>query len=254
LTKAARDPARDEMFIAAVRSEFPNVVSRQILPPDAPLAAAHLALTSESSQVTVSAVQADFQVQFYGEYVSDVNRGLDYLGRKLITIRQALEECGAGVFSVGLVAVFHFKDLDVEGGPTAHVIHTLTKLDVDPEVVQDAVVRMAVKVRDTYFVNLRVANYEIKQWERPIMPGQQAIRVRPWEGTTQEEGLELTVDINNRLEAITQGADPEVTDEGINAVVGMLKDVATTTGRQFVESGELSVESLAAGSNAEGAK
>src|SRR5262245_27342092 len=81
-----RDPARDEAFIAAVADQFPNVISRQALPAETPPVTPHLVLASSSSQLAISAIQADFEVRFYGEYITEVERGLDYVEQKLTSI------------------------------------------------------------------------------------------------------------------------------------------------------------------------
>jgi hypothetical protein len=81
-----RDPAKDEAFIEAVKGEFPNVISRQQLPPEALGPAPHLVLASTSSQLAVSALQVDFEVRFYGDYVDDIQRGVDYVENKLTAI------------------------------------------------------------------------------------------------------------------------------------------------------------------------
>jgi len=252
LATIGRDQARDDRFISAVSPEFRNVQNRQILNQDAPLQAPHLILASQSAQLSLSAVQANFQVQFYGEYIDDIGRGLDYAERKLLAVFRALEAIDAGVTSIGVIAKFNFpRGGDETEGPASQVLGTLTKIDIDPSHLEDAQVRVALKVRDTYFVHLNVENYELRQYEQPIQPGVQNIRVRPWLGTSQEKGIDLTVDINNKLEARVKQGDPEVTSDGVSAVVGMLRHVATTSGPKFAETGEISVASLTESSEAE---
>ncbi len=81
------------------------------------------------------------------------------------------------------------------------------------------------------------------------MPGTTEIRIRPWEGRIDDTGLELTLDINNNLEARVKEADPEVTSEGVGSVVSLLREIATEVGPDFAETGGLSLERLeAAGS------
>jgi hypothetical protein len=253
LSEIGRDQARDDRFIQAVSPEFPNIQNRQILNPDAPLPAPHLILASQSSQLSLSAVQADFQVQFYGTYADDITKGLDYAERKLLAIFRALEAAGASVTSIGVVAKLHFPRTGAEEpGPAADILQTLTKVDVDSTDLADAQVRIALKVRDTYFVNLNVANYELRQFEQAVRPGMMMnIRVKPWLGTVEETGVDLTVDINNKLEAQVQMKDPQVTSEGVSAVVRMLRDIATSSGPHFAATGEISVAGLTETSEAE---
>jgi hypothetical protein len=244
------DPGRDERFIAAVRPEFPNVVNRQMLPLGTPPVAPHLTLASTSSQLAISLGQADFEVRFYGAYTDDLDRSLEYVERKLETVRAGLDAAGLVPSIVGIVATLHFSCSEVDGlSPVEHVQSTLLSTHIEPDLLQDAVARVAVKVRGMYFVTMTVANYEARIVERPMIPGVMA-RVRPWEGTVQDQGIELTIDINNSLEGRETNADPVVSEQGIGPMTRMLREVATTTGPAFAERGELLVEALTASSQA----
>lgn len=240
-----RDPAQDEAFIAAVRGEFPNIINRTLLPLDAPPLAPHITLASTSSQLVISSGQADFEVRFYGEYLTDIQRGLEYVERKLEAVLLGFQARGTPVSVIGLIATLHFSFKDMEGEePAAHVLRTHLRLDVDQSEVQDALARVAFKLRDTYFVTLTLSNYESRVLERPIMPGQSVVRIRPGEGRLDDYGLELVIDINNNLEARANQVDPVVTAEGLHAVVGILREVATSSGSDFAETGRMSAEAL----------
>jgi hypothetical protein len=247
---APRDPARDELFIASVRQEFPNVLNRTFLPVETPAITPHLTLASKSAQLAVSSVQADFQVRFYGDYVTDIERGLEYVERKLDAVLRGLEAIDVPVGTIGLIATMHFSfsERDDES-PALHVLRTHLRASVDESTVQDALARIAVRVRDTYFVTLTLSNYETRVQQQPLMPGLQFLRVRPWEGRLEDTGLELVLDINNNLEARVRGStETRVTSEGIRAVARMLREIALSTGPGFVETGSLSVEDLTASS------
>lgn len=222
------------------------MVTHQLLPPEAPPQAPYLVMTSSSSQVAISAAQADFQVPFYGDYLGDFRRGLEFVERKLRAVRTGYEAAGLTPTMVGLIATLHFPGDDFDGvTPAIHVHRNLLRTTVDEEdAVQDAVAKVAVRVRDTYFVNLTLSNYEERRIERPLIPGAGAIRVRPWEGRIEETGLELVLDINNHLEARTQREDPVVTDAGIAALVRLLREVGERGGPEFAETGTVSVEAL----------
>jgi hypothetical protein len=240
----SRDPSRDEIFVAAVRDSFPNVISRQVVPPEVPLLAPHLTLSSTSSQLAVSAVQADFEVRFYGEYPADLNRCLEYVERKMLSILGGFSALDVVPSMVGLIGTLHFSFEGLAEEPAAHILSTHLRTDVDPDGVQDAIARLALKVRDTYFVNMTVGNYESRVFERPMLAGVNQIRVRPWEGRVDDYGLELTLDINNNLEGRVKREDPEVTDAGVQAVVRLMREVALTTGPSFAETGSVSIDDL----------
>lgn len=243
-----RDPANDELFMAKARREFPNIMSRQMLPPEAPSQIPHLTLGGTSSQLALSSAQADFEVRFYGEYMRDLDRGLEYVEKKIQAVLSAYQAIDVVPSLIGLVGTLRFSLSDGEENAAQHLLRTHLRSGVDPETVQDAQLKLALKVRDTYFVGLTLANYEARTFERPIMPGMTELRIRPWEGEVKDTGLELTLDINNNLEARVHRADPEVTEEGVGSVVSLLREIATTAGPAFAETGTLSLEQLEAGS------
>jgi hypothetical protein len=131
-----------------------------------------------------------------------------------------------------------------------HVLATHLKLDVDAADVQDALARVAVRVRDTYYVTMTVSNYESRLIDRPFLPNMQAVTVRRWEGQVNDLGVQLDLDINNALEGLTLERDPVVTEDGVHAVVRMFKEVATSAAPVFVETGRVDVENLVASSSA----
>jgi hypothetical protein len=238
-------PDLDEAFIAAVSDEFPNLVSRQSPLVSMPTPAPRLVLSSTSSQLVVSPAQLDFEVRFYGDYLSDVDRGLEYVNRKLETIRKGLASIDQTPATIGVIASFNFSFAEINERSAAHILKTHLRSEVDPDLIQDAVARLALRIRDTYFLNLTVANYEARAWERPVLPGaQQTFAVKPWEGTVQDVGVELTVDINNGLEGRLKEADAEVTGEGVRAVLALLGRVAQEVGPSFVERGEIKIDQL----------
>lgn len=243
-----RDPAQDDRFIAAVRRAFPNIVSRQLLPPEAPSQLPHLTLAGSSSQLALSAIQADFEVRFYGEYLRDVARGLEYAEEKIGTMLAGYQAMGVSPSMIGLIGTLRFSLGESNEDAVRHILETHLKSSVDPAETQDAQVKIAVKVREKYFVNLTLNNYEARKLERPIMPGMTEVRIRPWEGEVDDVGLELTVDINNNLEARVAGENPEVTEDGVRSVVGLMREVATSVGPEFAESGVLLRDALETGS------
>lgn len=238
-------PDVDDVFVAAVAEDFPNLVTRQTPLAGLQIAGPRLVLTSKSSQLIVSAGQADFDVRFYGDYITDVRRGLEFVGRKLASIRNGFEAVGLTPATIGVIANFQFSFKDTGENPALHILGTHLRSEVDPDHVQDAIARVALRVRDTYFVNLGVANYESRIWQRPILPGTpQPVTVKAWEGSIEDFGVELTVDINNGLEGRVNRRDPEVTEQGVAAVLALLERVAQETGPRFVETGEVRIEAL----------
>jgi hypothetical protein len=241
------DPGRDERFIAAVRSEFPNLINRQFLPPETPALVPHLVLASTSSQLALSAVQADFEVRFYGEFPSDIERCVAYVERKMRSVLTGFSEAGMVPSTVGLVSTLRFSLRDrPDETATSHILTTHLRSDVPLDDVQDATARIAVRLRDTYFITLTVGNYESRVLERPFIPGVTRLHAWPWEGRVEDVGLELAIDINNVLEAREHDDPPVVTDQGLTAITRLLHEIATNAGPRFADTGDLSVEEMTA--------
>jgi hypothetical protein len=234
----------DETFVAAVRHEFPNVISRQPplsgMPPNAP----RIVLSSTSAQLALSPAQADFEVGFYGDYPNDTDRCISYIERKMEAIRRGIAAIGLTPATVGVIATlqYSFKDLDV--GPIEHLLRTLLRSDADPSVLQEAQAKLAFKVRDKYFLNLTASNYESRLVQRAVMAGGPPVMVKPWEGTVEDVGVQLIVDINNNLEARVRKADAEVTETGVQAVLSLLAQVVGETGQRFVSDGQIAIDQL----------
>lgn len=238
-------PELDEQLVAALRGAFPNVVLRQ--PPlmgGPPTEGPRLVLTSTSSQLGISAAQADFEVRFYGDFETDPERALGYVSTKLEAIRAALQVVGLTPASIGCVLLAQFSFADLGVSPVEHILATHLRLEIDPNVLEDTIARIGVKVRDKYFVSLRVANFETRVIQRPVMAGnlQQQVLVKPWEGQQQDYGIGLTIDINNTLEMKTLRDDPDVTDAGVRAVIGLTARCLTTAGPEFVRDGTLNAD------------
>ncbi|HLX31285.1 MAG TPA: hypothetical protein VKR79_00815 [Gaiellaceae bacterium] len=245
-----RDPVKDEGFVQAVKGEFPNVIARQQLPVEMLGAAPHLVLASTSSQLALSALQVDFEVRFYGDYTTDIPLAVEYIERKLATVLDGLGAVGIEPIVLGLVGVLRFPfEAEEDDGPASHVAKALFKNELEPEAIQDARGSLAVRVRDTYFVTLTLSNYETRQVERPIMPGTAglaAIAIRPWDGDVAEVGIDLTIDVNNVLEARELAETPTITSVGVAATSKLFREIALTVGPKFAESGEISVEEITA--------
>lgn len=240
-------PELDEQLVAALRGAFPNVVLRQPPLMGGPLTEGpRLILTSTSAQLVITAAQADFEVRFYGDYESDVARALAYVSSKLEAIRAGFQTVGLTPGSIGcvLLAQFSFAALDVS--PVEHILATHLRLQIDPNELEDAIARVGIKVRDKYFVSLRVANYETRRIQRPMMLGdfQQQVVVKPWEGEQEDYGIGLTIDINNTLEMKTLRADPEISDAGVRAMMDLTARCLTTAGPEFVSDGTLSADAF----------
>jgi hypothetical protein len=247
LGEFGRDQARDDTFVAAVKGEFPHVQNRQFLGPDVPPQVPHLMLASQSAQLSLSAVVAEAVVQFYGEYLANVDKALAYAERKIRAVHEALEGVGAPTSTLGIVARMHFPYPSGATAPSAakSILDTLTAVDVAEDDLEDAQLKVALKVAGTYFVHLAVENYEVRSIEQPLQVGM-VQPVQPWRGKTEETGIEVAVDVNNKWERRRKQEQTQVSPQGLGDMLTFFRHVVTDAGPRFAETGTLSVADLAA--------
>jgi hypothetical protein len=233
------DAGRDKAFIAKAGEAFPSMVHRTLaseVPPNAP----YLVMASTSSRLAVSAAQADFQVRFYGDYEDDLARGLDYVERKLRTVLEAYGAVDTTVSSVGIVLTAHYSWKDRPGpSPVEHLREKHLRTDVPDDSVQDAFVRLALRSQDTYYVNITLSNFESRMVDRPMIPGMNFMRVRPWEGKVDDFGIELAVDVNNNLQARVSGEEPVLTAEDLSRIVGVVRETVEMSSSSYIPNGTI---------------
>jgi hypothetical protein len=236
-----RRPDLDDQFIRSVQNDFPVVASRQLLASEAPLQVPYLLLQSTASRLAVSAVGAEMEVAFYGEFANNYQLCREYLKRKSMAVIRgwaATTEVVPSLFGVLLTANFSFTTLGTS--PVKHLLeHHLRPGIVNPSDVQDALAKIAVRVDDRYFVNAALSNFEIRQVERPLYPGQ-LVQVKAWEGDVVDFGISAEIDVNNRLTAFKQKTDPSVTAQEVDALLGLLDQVIESL-PSFVETGQFAL-------------
>jgi hypothetical protein len=240
-----RDAAAVETFVDEVGGAFPTVLSRQVVPSDAPPTAPHLVLQSTSSQLAVTGLQADFQVRFYGGFETDFERCRMYIRDKMSAILRGWQAIGAQPSFAGLILTLQFPFNDASAtSAVEHVLAHHVRPDVPAEVVNDAKVQLTLRLADHYFVSLTVANYEAKQISRPLLPGATGFVVAPWEGEMAERGVELAVDVNNRYKAVRERRHPVVDDDELMRTLDVAEGTASGIGKQFAETGAVDVSAL----------
>ena len=239
-----RLPQADQEFIDAVRDQFPTVVARQAPPAEAPPNVPHLAMQSTTSQLAVSAVRADFHKRFYGDYVDDPDRCHEYLERKLGAVLNGWNATGAPPSFLGIILTLRFSfGTDSATKPIEHMLATLLRSEVDADDLQDAQARLGAKLDDKYFLTFHASTYEERVFERMVVPGLQ-VEVKPWEGRVDDRGIELTVDVNNRLKSVVEQEEGPLVAGEVEEMLALLRRAALGSAGRFVETGEFGVEAL----------
>ncbi len=98
---------------------------------------------------------------------------------------------------------------------------------------------LGLRLRDRYFVTLALGHYEARRVQRQVGPGGTSGPIRPWEGEATDEGLELTIDINNRYGALLERRHTRVTLEELRAMNDLAWQLVEHVAVPFARDGAL---------------
>ena len=203
---------------------------------------APLVLASKSSQLSIGPGQAEFGVGFFGGHLRSLEGAMGYLRKKLGTLLSTLNGVDAHVLTAGVVLVVQFP---FDAGTSSEdvlrqLLESQIRGDVPVDDVADVQVRLGLKVSDTYYVSLMVNNYESRSFQQIATPASPVISIRPWEGDVTELGIQLVIDVNNRL-AVRQAESDTALDEGqLSEILDVVAAVAAGAGPEFVHTGRIS--------------
>jgi hypothetical protein len=128
--------------------------------------------------------------------------------------------------------------------PSQFIAEHHFRQEVDPNFLQDAAARISVRLNDTHFMSLAISNYETRTYQRPVFSGQALLQVRPWEGTVEARGIELTIDINNKLALINRDGDFVVDEAVVRSTIEFVRRAVQTVPEAFVENAALDLDAL----------
>lgn len=243
---SVRTPDQDDAFIAAVQEEFPTLVARQMLPLGMPQNMPYLALQSTASRLAVSAVGSEMETRFYGDWATEPDRCLRYIREKVVATLGGWSALNLQPALLGAIVTINFSMPDPPNAAARFIAEHHLRQEVDPEALQDANMKVALKLNDSHFVSLGLANYEQRTFERPVFPGQQLIQVKAWEGEVEERGIELTVDVNNKPDLITKQGEVVVDEAYAMSTIDLLARVIARAPSEFVDTAALDIAALAA--------
>lgn len=215
-------PRTDEVaqqLAAALHGEF-DAHLEQELPEIAPAEVPFLILPGRSMQIAFSQIQADMEIEFRDAYAERADLCRPHVGKKMTKLLEAWERVGARPVWQGLVVTLRAS---TKGQPEAeshvrHMLDTHLRSGLASDALHDAKLQVGLRLMDRYFVTLALGHYEARSVQRQIIPGTASGPIRPWEGELTDEGLELTVDINNRYGALLVKKHTRVTSEEMQAM------------------------------------
>lgn len=243
---APRDEGADRAMVAAFSSEYTQA-SGSGAAGDPSGEAAPLVLESRGSQITIASSQAALDVKFYGGHQHDAGVSREYFGERLASLLDAWVAVGARPVWANIVINLKsvFGTAPDEAG--AHIRDHFLAEGLANQAVYDLKAQIGIRVADHFFVNLGVSPYEAKQVKRTAAADAPAATViRPWEGEVTEAGIELNIEVNNRLRANVLRQHSAVDEEELREMNDLSWDFVTRVANPLVRDGQLDLSQLEA--------
>lgn len=232
-------------LIAALKDDFPSSAEQIPVAPDAPAEVPFLVLQGKSSHALFSRVQADFEARFVGGYERDPEQCREFVGQKMNGLLAAWVNGGAQPVMAGVIVTMHFVmpgDGDVPA--VRHVLEKQLNAQLASEAVNDAKIQLGLRLHDHFFLTLGVGTYEGRRVNRAISPGVSTAVIRPWDAELVEEGIEVTVDVNNRLRPQVEKKHSRVDQDEMLRVNNLAWDVVKRIAEPLARDGVLDVSTL----------
>ena len=106
--------------------------------------------------------------------------------------------------------------------------------------------QLGLRVADHYFVTLGLASYETRNINRPVLPGMQGVVHPTSEGVVSDSGLELTIDVDNRLAAVLQREHETVGGDVLHRILGLARVVTEQCAVPYARDGVVDLAAIAA--------
>ena len=220
--------------------------AEQPLPDEAPAEVPFLILPGRSSQIAFSQTQADVEIEFHDHYTTKADLCRTLVGERMGRLLQAWQKVGAEPVWAGLVITLRASTAGQGDSSLRHMLDTHLRAELDGgDALHDAKLQLALRLSERYFVNLSVGHYEHRTIQRQVTGGGGTIGpIRPWEGEVTDEGLDLTIDINNRYGALLEKKHTDVTVDQLNAMNDLAWQIVERVAVPLATDGVLDLNAL----------
>lgn len=229
---------------AALKGEFQNRLEPGV-PEGAPLEIPYVMFQGNNAQFTFSQIQLDYEATFTGGYRTGFGQSKDYMAKKAAKLLAAWARVGAHpvweTMTVTLRASTFALD---ELAPLRHISDTLLQHDGAGGMLNNARVHYGLRLLNRYNARIGVGEYEMRNVEQQIRPGQMPRPIRPWDAKLADRGLELVVEIDNRYGALIEEKHTRVTESELQFMNGLTWHIVEHVAVPLVQDGVLNTESL----------
>jgi hypothetical protein len=229
---------------AALRGEFQNVLEPDMVE-GAPLEVPYVAFQGKSAQFTFSPVQLDYEVEFTGSFRTDYVQCKDFIANKAARLLSAWEQVDARPVWEGLVVTLQASTGALDD-PVAlrHISETLLHIETPDEMLGGVSVNYKLFVLDKYDATIGVGEYERRNVQQQIKPGMTPKPIRPWDAKLVDRGLQVVVEVNNRLGAMVEEKHTRVTEAELRFMNGLTWHVVEHVAAPLVMDGVLNTRTL----------
>jgi hypothetical protein len=128
--------------------------------------------------------------------------------------------------------------------PGAHMRDHYLSDGLTDDTVHDVKMQLGIRVADRYFVNLALGPYESKQVVRNAQGNVISGVIRPWEGELTDAGIDLSIEVNDRLRANVLRRHSRVDADELQEMNNLAWDVTANTATSVVQDGTLNLSAL----------
>lgn len=228
----------------ALQGEF-ELRAEGPLPDEAPPDVAFIVLPGHSTQIAFSQLQADIEIQFREAYERNAEMARGLVAEKIERLFHAWERVGARPVWEGLIVTLQASTMGQDESQVRHMLNTHLREGLDSDALHDAKLQLGLRLQDRYFATLSVGHYEARMVQRQVTPGMAVLGpIRPWEGELSDEGLELTVDVNNRYGALVERRHSRVTEDDLRALTNLTWELIEHVAIPFATDGVLDLSGI----------
>jgi hypothetical protein len=203
---------------AALKGEFEQLVDLPV-PDGAPPNLPFVLFQRDSTTISASALQVDYQTTFDGGHRASFADCHDFMAKRCSRLLKALKRVGASPVWEGQVVTLQASmSNDDELAPLRHISDTLLRPELDDERLHDVQVNFGFRMHDRYFVTINVGEYESKQVTQTVSLGGTSKPIRPWDAETVDRGLVVGIDVNNRYGALLEKRHTQITETDVLAM------------------------------------
>jgi hypothetical protein len=232
-----------QQLAMALHGQF-EARAEQALPDEAPAEIPYMILPGRSSQIAFSQVQAVIEIEFHDAYTTKADLCRALVRDKMELLLRAWDRVGARPVWQGLVLTLRASTIDQPESSVRHMLETHLRPGLDSDALHDAKLHFGLRLQDHYFVTLGIGHYEARRIQRQVAGSGPIGPIRPWEGEVSDEGLELTVDINNRYGALLERRHTRVTAEGLRTMNDVAWELVEKVAVPLAKDGVLDLRAL----------